>query len=258
MTPQGPIELSRAEDKDGPLLTIGELTVRYGRITALDRLSLYVNKGEVVSIVGPNGAGKSSLLSAIAGLAKAAGGEILFRGENIVGQSLERTVRRGIALVLEGRHVFSGLTVLENLKLGATIRRDTAEVASDIDSYFEIFPILLERRNEPAGRLSGGEQQMLVIARALLSRPALLMLDEPSLGLAPQITDRIYQIISDIRASGVTVLVVEQSAERAVKAADRIYVLNGGRVRLTGPARELTGTREFEAAYFGLSPEEAA
>jgi branched-chain amino acid transport system ATP-binding protein len=240
------------------LLAVRELTVRFGQITALDRVSLHVNQGEVVSIVGPNGAGKSSLLKAIAGVAKSTGGDILFRGETIVGHSLERTVRRGVALVLEGRHVFSGLTVLENLKLGATIRRDAAEIAADIRSYFEIFPILQERRDEPAGRLSGGEQQMLVIARALLSRPALLMLDEPSLGLAPQIIDRIYQIIKEIRSTGVTVLVVEQSAERALKAADRIYVLNGGRVRLSGNPRDLADNREFEAAYFGLSPEDAA
>ncbi len=241
-----------------PLLAVRELTVRFGQIMALDRVSLHVNQGEVVSIVGPNGAGKSSLLKAIAGVAKSAGGDILFLGETIVGHSLERTVRRGVALVLEGRHVFSGLTVLENLKLGATIRRDAAEIAADIRSYFEIFPILQERRDEPAGRLSGGEQQMLVIARALLSRPALLMLDEPSLGLAPQIIDRIYQIIDEIRSRGVTVLVVEQNAERALKAADRIYVLNGGRVRLSGNPSALADTREFEAAYFGLSPEEAA
>jgi branched-chain amino acid transport system ATP-binding protein len=241
-----------------PLLAVREISVRYGQITALDRVSLFVNQGDVVSIVGPNGAGKSSLLKAIAGVARSAAGDILFRGENIVGHSLERTVRRGIALVLEGRHVFSGLTVFENLKLGATIRRDPDEIAADIRSYFEIFPILQERRNEPAGRLSGGEQQMLVIARALLSRPALLMLDEPSLGLAPQIIDRIYQIIEEIRSTGVTVLVVEQNVERALSAADWIYVLNGGRVRLSGNPRDLADNREFEAAYFGLSPEDAA
>lgn len=241
-----------------PLLVVEDLTVRYARITALDRLSLAVGEGEVVSIVGPNGAGKSSLLGAIAGLVRPAGGAILFRGENVVGQPLERTVRRGIALVLEGRHVFAGLTVMENLKLGATIRQKPEEIEADIRAFLDIFPILLERRNEPAGRLSGGEQQMLVIARALLSRPALLMLDEPSLGLAPRITDRIYEIIREVRKSGVTVLVVEQNADRALKAADRTYVLNGGRVRLTGTAAELTGNPDFEAAYFGLSRRENA
>ena len=153
--------------------------------------------------------------------------------------------------------MFSGLTVLENLKLGATIRRDAAVVAADLRSFFDIFPILAERRNEPAGRLSGGEQQMLVIARALLSRPTLLMLDEPSLGLAPKITDRIYEIIGDIRRQGVTVLVVEQNAERALKAADRIYVLSGGQVRLSGSAVELRDNPDFEAAYFGLGLAEA-
>ena len=239
------------------LLEVEELSVRYGRITALDRVTISVGKGEVVAIVGPNGAGKTSLLNAIVGLVRPVGGVVLLDGENLVGQSLERSVRRGVALVLEGRHVFAGLTVLENLKLGATLQRDAAAVAADIQTYFDIFPILHERRNEPAGRLSGGEQQMLVIARALLSRPTLLMLDEPSLGLAPKVTDRIYEIIDDIRKTGVTVLVVEQNADRALKAADRLYVLNGGRVRLGGRASELAGNPEFEAAYFGLKTEEA-
>ncbi len=241
------------EAAETPLLAVDGLCVRYGRIAALDRLSMRVNSGEVVAIVGPNGAGKTSLLSAIAGLVRPVEGGIAFHGENIVGQPLERTVRRGIALVPEGRHVFAGLTVLENLKLGATIQRDPAKIAAEIRAFFEIFPILEERRNEPAGRLSGGEQQMLVIARGLLSRPKLLMLDEPSLGLAPKGTDRIYEIIGEIRGRGVTVLVVEQNADRAIEAADRIYVLNGGRVRLSGAAAELAGHPEFEAAYFGLS-----
>jgi branched-chain amino acid transport system ATP-binding protein len=235
------------------LLAVEDLKVRYGQINALNGASIHVGQGEVVAIVGPNGAGKSSLLGAIAGIVKPVGGTIAFDGENIVGQPLERTVRRGIALVPEGRHVFSGLTVLENLKLGATIRSSAAEVDAEIQSYFEIFPILSERRREVAGRLSGGEQQMLVIARALLSNPKLLMLDEPSLGLAPKITDRIYEIIEDIRNRGVTVLVVEQNAGRALKAADRTYVLNGGIVRLSGPSSELENHSDFEAAYFGLS-----
>lgn len=240
------------------MLTIDSLTVRYGQIAALNATTLYVDEGEIISIVGPNGAGKSSLLNAITGVVRPASGAIQFKGENIVGQSLERTVRRGIALVPEGRHVFSGLTVHENLKLGATIRGSQREIDADIASYFEIFPILAERRNEPAGRLSGGEQQMLVIARGLLSNPTLLMLDEPSLGLAPKITDRIYEIIADIRSRGVTVLVVEQNASRALQAADRTYVLNGGIVRLTGTADELKAHPDFEAAYFGLAKREDA
>jgi branched-chain amino acid transport system ATP-binding protein len=237
---------------DTRLLTIEGLTVRYGQISALNGTTLHVDQGEVISIVGPNGAGKSSLLNAIAGVVRPSSGTIRFKGEAILGQSLERTVRCGIALVPEGRHVFSGLTVHENLKLGATIRGSQREIDADIASYFEIFPILSERRNEPAGRLSGGEQQMLVIARGLLSNPSLLMLDEPSLGLAPKITDRIYEIIADIRRRGVTVLVVEQNANRALQAADRTYVLNGGIVRLTGSAEELKSHPDFEAAYFGL------
>jgi branched-chain amino acid transport system ATP-binding protein len=240
------------------MLAVSDLGVRYGQINALNGTSLHIDQGEVVSIVGPNGAGKSSLLNAIAGIVRPVSGSITFRGETIVGQSLEKTVRRGIALVPEGRHVFSGLTVHENLKLGATIRTSQREIDADIASYLEIFPILAERRNEPAGRLSGGEQQMLVIARALLSNPTLLMLDEPSLGLAPKITDRIYEIIADIRSRGVTVLVVEQNASRALQAADRTYVLNGGIVRLTGLSSDLRHHPDFESAYFGLSNRETA
>lgn len=243
---------------DRHLLSVNKLIVRYGHITALDGAGIHVDKDEFVSIVGPNGAGKSSLLGAIAGLVRPASGSIVFAGEDTIGQSLERTVRRGIALVLEGRHVFSGLTVLENLKLGAAARNDGAEIARDIAELFETFPILAERRQQAAGRLSGGEQQMLVIARALLSRPRLLMVDEPSLGLAPVMTDRVYEVLAKVRKRGVSVLVVEQNAPRALQAADRTYVLNGGRVGLCGPSRELGNHPDFEAAYFGLMRNEVA
>lgn len=235
-----------------PLLRIQNLHVRYGLIVALRGVDLEVRVGEIVSIVGPNGAGKSSLLNAIAGVVKTNAGAVHFNGEDIVGQSLEKTVRRGMALVPEGRHVFAGLSVLENLMLGATIQSDRQEVEKNIEEFFGLFPILAERRHQAAGKLSGGEQQMLVIARALMSRPKLLMLDEPSLGLAPMMTDRVYEIIADIRNRGVTVLVIEQNAPRALKAADRTYVLNGGLVRLTGTADELATHADFEAAYFGL------
>ncbi|MDR5654590.1 ABC transporter ATP-binding protein [Ruixingdingia sedimenti] len=235
-----------------PLLDIRDLAVRYGRITALDGVGLHVDAGEVVAIVGPNGAGKTTLLSAVAGIVRPVAGSIAFRGEPILGQPLERTVRRGIALVPEGRRVFGGLTVEENLRVGAVIRRDRAAAAAEIARFMEIFPILHERRNEPAGRLSGGEQQMLVIARAMLSDPALLMLDEPSLGLAPKVTDQVYALVADLRARGVTVLVVEQNADRALRAADRTYVLNAGRVRLAGPSAALRDDPAFEAAYFGM------
>ncbi len=236
-----------------PLLVVEGLVVRYGQVLALDGVGLRVNAGEMVAIVGPNGAGKSSLVGAIAGTVRAAAGHVRFKGEDIVGQSLERTVRRGIAMVPEGRHVLSSLTVMENLRLGATVRRDRAQVDDEIGEFFRIFPILAERRNEAAGRLSGGEQQMLVIARALLSRPALLMLDEPSLGLAPKVTDRVYEILDGVRQRGVSILVVEQNASRALKAADLTYVLNGGTFRIAGTTAQLADNPDFEAAYFGLN-----
>lgn len=206
------------------LLQLRGLRVRYGRITALAGIDLDVGEGEIVAIIGPNGAGKSSLLGAIAGVVAADHGTITFKGEDIRKLPMEQAVRRGIALVPEGRHVLPGLTVLENLKLGATIRTDTAGIRSDLERFLEAFPILRERRNEPAGRLSGGEQQMLVIARALMSRPRLLMLDEPSLGLAPRIVDQVYDIVRHTRNQGVTILVVEQNARRALDVADRTHV----------------------------------
>jgi branched-chain amino acid transport system ATP-binding protein len=247
-----PADIRQAPSASDPLLSVDGLVVRYGPITALNGVSLSIGAGETVAIVGPNGAGKSSLVGAISGTVKASAGSIRFRNESVLGQNLERTVRRGIAMVPEGRHVLAGLTVHENLRLGATVRTDQAEVAAEIDEFFRIFPILAERRKEAAGRLSGGEQQMLVIARALLSRPALLMLDEPSLGLAPKVTDRVYEILADVRRRGVSILVVEQNAARALEAADRTYVLNGGIFRISGTTAELAGNPDFEAAYFGL------
>lgn len=239
------------------LLEVDELVVHYGRISALDGVSLRVEPGEIVAIVGPNGAGKSTLLTTIAGVVQPVSGNILFGGTPILGQSLERTVRRGVALVPEGRHVFAGLSVLENLRIGALIRKDRNQVAAEIEQFMEIFPILGSRRNELAGRLSGGEQQMLVIARAVLSNPTLLMLDEPSLGLAPKITDGVYELISQLRTRGLTVLIVEQSADRALRAADRTYVLNTGRVRMSGASEKLRTDPDFEAAYFGVGEEAA-
>lgn len=234
------------------LLEVDKLVVHYGRISALGGVSLSIEPGEIVAIVGPNGAGKSTLLSTIAGVVQPVSGSVLFGGSPILGQSLERTVRRGIALVPEGRHVFAGLTVLENLRIGAVTRKNRTEVGTEIARFMEIFPILGTRRNELAGRLSGGEQQMLVIARAMLSNPALLMLDEPSLGLAPKITDEVYALISELRTRGLTVLIVEQNADRALGAADRTYVLNAGRVRMSGPSAQLRTDPAFEAAYFGV------
>lgn len=234
------------------LLDIRNLTVRYGRINALSEIDLAVGEGEIVAIIGPNGAGKSSLLNAIAGVVPAAAGSVVFDGTEMLRLPLEESVRRGIAMVPEGRHVLPGLTVLENLRLGATIRTDTAAAKADQEGFLDAFPILRERLREPAGRLSGGEQQMLVIARALMSRPRMLMLDEPSLGLAPKIVEQVYKMIAETRKRGVTILVVEQNARRALRVADRTHVLNGGVIRLSGSAEELSGNPQFEGAYFGL------
>ncbi len=233
-------------------LEVDNLVVNYGQITALNGVSLQVAQGEIVAIVGPNGAGKTTLLSTTAGIVRAVSGHVSFKGVSLLGQSLEKTMRQGIALVPEGRHVFSGLTVTENLRIGAVIRKDRSAVEKEIARFMEIFPVLGARRHELAGRLSGGEQQMLVIARALMSNPSLLMLDEPSLGLAPKITDRIYELIAELRTRGLTVLVVEQNADRALRAADRAYVLNAGRVRMSGPSSELRDNPNFESAYFGV------
>ena len=239
-----------ASERGDPVLRIGGLVVCYGAITALRGLDLEVGTGEVVAVVGPNGAGKSTLLLTIAGALKPQAGTILFRGTPLAGAT-EEVARRGIALVPEGRHVFGRMTVLENLRLGATVRRDAA-VARDIDGYLERFPILGRRRHQMASLLSGGEQQQLVICRALLGRPSLLLLDEPSLGLAPLVVDEVYRLVESIREAGVTVIVVEQSATRALGMADRTFVLNGGFFKLSGSGPDLARHPDFEAAYFGL------
>jgi branched-chain amino acid transport system ATP-binding protein len=238
---------------DAPLLAVDDLHVRYGAVAALRGVSLHVAPGEFVAVVGPNGAGKSSLMLAIAGVVRPHRGAIAFRGQPIAGGALETIVRRGVALVPEGRHIFGALSVEENLRLGTTVRPDRAAAAADIAACFETFPILGERRRQPAGRLSGGEQQQLAIARALLGRPTLLMLDEPSLGLAPAVIDQVYGILAEVRARGVAILMVEQNAARALDAADRTYVLSAGLVRLEGTKAALLGSAQFDAAYFGVA-----
>ena len=235
------------------LLNIEDLVVRYGEIVALRGVDLTVRRGEIVAIVGPNGAGKTSLLSTIAGVVRPAEGTIRWLGTNLAELGIEGTVRGGVALVPEGRHVFARLTVTENLQIGATIRKGDASVQQEISRYFEVFPILGERRNQQAGLLSGGEQQQLVIARALMSKPQLLLLDEPSLGLAPRVIDDVYSLIGRVRDDGVTILLVEQNAPRALKAADRTFVLNGGSFRLGGNSKDMSGHKDFEAAYFGVT-----
>lgn len=234
------------------LVDVRQLVIRYGAIAAVRGVDLKIRPGEAVAIVGPNGAGKTSLLSAIAGIVRPAAGTISLCGRPLAGLVLSDVVRQGAALVPEGRNIFGSLTVLENLQLGATVRRD-ASVASDIDKVFADFPILGERRSQPAGQLSGGEQQMLAIARAMLSRPRLLMLDEPSLGLAPAIIDKVYELLRQIRGQGVSLLVVEQNASRAFPLADRAVVMNGGVFRLTGTPTEIERHEAFDAAYFGVA-----
>jgi branched-chain amino acid transport system ATP-binding protein len=234
------------------LLDVRGLVVRYGAISAVHGVDLHVDAGEIVAIVGPNGAGKTSLLSAIAGIVRPNVGEILVASASLAAIALEDVVRRGVALVPEGRNIFGSLTVRENLLLGATIRRDEA-VGADIEQVFQNFPILGERRGQPAGQLSGGEQQQLAIARALLSRPKLLMLDEPSLGLAPTIVDNVYALLRDIRGRGVSILVVEQNAARAFAIADRAYVMSHGAFTLAGRPADLARHADFDAAYFGVA-----
>jgi branched-chain amino acid transport system ATP-binding protein len=240
------------------LLVISGLMVRYGSVTAVRGVDLEVAEGEIVGIVGPNGAGKTSLVSAVAGIVKPARGTIVFAQEPLAHVSLEDVVAHGIALVPEGRHIFASLTVIENLLLGATVRRDSAGVQSDLERFFETFPILGRRRRQPAGQLSGGEQQQLAIARALLSRPRLLMLDEPSLGLAPSVVDNVYALLKTVAAQGITILLVEQNAERVFGLSDRVYVMNGGSFSLSGSAATVRSDPRFDAAYFGVQAQAEA
>jgi branched-chain amino acid transport system ATP-binding protein len=245
-------------NEEAPLLTVSSLIVRYGAVTAVRGIDLSVGEGEIVGIVGPNGAGKTSLVSAIAGVVKPAAGAITFAGAELGTVALEDVIAKGIALVPEGRRIFATLTVRENLLLGATTRRDAAGVAADLDRFFAMFPILAERQRQAAGYLSGGEQQQLAIARALISRPRLIMLDEPSLGLAPTVVDQVYSLLKSVRGQGVTILLIEQNAERVFGVADRVYVMSGGEFGLSGSAVEIRNDARFDAAYFGVHMREAA
>jgi len=233
------------------VLATEDLRVTYGNITALGGVTLHIEEREIVSVIGPNGAGKSSLLNAIAGVVPPASGTIEFEGRSIAGVAPEDLVRRGISLVPEGRHIFGGLTVAENIRIGAVARRDRAAIEGDVERVLDMFPALRERLRQPAGKLSGGEQQMLAIGRALLARPRLLLIDEPSLGLAPLVVSEVYRAVDDLRAGGVTILIVEQSATRALEAADRTYVLASGTIAMAGSAAELRAAEGFEDAYFG-------
>ncbi len=233
------------------MLTVDNLHVAYGAITAVRQVDLLVGEGELVALLGANGAGKSSTLLAIAGVLKNSG-SIRFRGEEISHWPPEKIARAGIAMVPESRDVFADLTVLENLILGAFTRRhERGGSEKTLAEMFALFPILKERRGQPAGTLSGGEQQQLVIARALMSKPKLLLLDEPSMGLAPAIVDRIFQYIVHLKESGLTILLVEQNARKALSCADRAYVLTLGRVSAAGSAKEIATSPDLAALYLG-------
>ena len=234
-----------------PMLRIADLNVYYGAIHALKGISLEVHQGEIVTLIGANGAGKSTTLRTISGLIAPKSGAVDFEGQGIAGLGAHDIVRRGISQVPEGRRIFADMTVLENLELGAFIRNDKDGIASDMEMVFTRFPRLKERISQQAGTLSGGEQQMLAMGRALMSRPRLLLLDEPSMGLAPLLIKEIFSIIVDINKAGTTILLVEQNANMALSIANRAYVLETGRITLSGDAKDLAASEEVRKAYLG-------
>ena len=233
------------------LLEIRDLTVRFGGICAVDNLSLDVSEGKIVTLIGANGAGKSTTLRTISGLVKASGGSIKYKGTELLGMPINKILEAGIAQVPEGRRVFANLTVLENLKAGAYLRRDKSGIQKDIEWVYDLFPRLKERSWQLAGTLSGGEQQMLAVGRGLMSRPKMLMMDEPSLGLAPLVVQGIFDIIHEINRQGVTILLVEQNANMALKAADFGYVLETGRITMSGTGAALYADERVKEAYLG-------
>ena len=233
------------------VLKVEGLTCRYGKVAAVRELSITVNTGELVALIGGNGAGKTTTLKAISGLIAPVAGRITFLGEDITRATPRHILSLGIAHCPEGRHVFPYMTVAENLEMGCYLRREKSAIAADMAELFARFPILAERRRQAAGTLSGGEQQMLAIARALMSRPKLVLFDEPSLGLAPNLVERTFEIIGSIRARGVTVVLVEQNAFAALELSDRCYVLEQGRVTLAGSGAELLDNPHVRSAYLG-------
>jgi branched-chain amino acid transport system ATP-binding protein len=233
------------------MLTIDNINVYYGGIHALKGISVDVKEGEIVTLIGANGAGKSTTLRTISGLLKPKTGKILFEGNEIAGVAAQNIVKMGISQVPEGRRIFAHMTVLENLELGAYIRSDSKGIKEDMENVFKRFPRLAERLKQVAGTLSGGEQQMLAMGRALMSRPRLLLLDEPSMGLAPLLVKEIFSIIKEINASGTTILLVEQNAHMALSIANKAYVLETGRIILSGTAKELAESEEVRKAYLG-------
>lgn len=231
------------------MLEVKNIDVYYGNIHALKDINLKVEDGEIVTLIGANGAGKTTTLKTISGLINPKNGEILFNGERISRQNASQIVKLGISHVPEGRRIFANMTVMENLEMGAFIRKDTKNIADDYDKVFSLFPRLKERRKQIAGTLSGGEQQMLAIGRALMSRPKLLLLDEPSMGLAPLVVKEIFSIIRDINESGTTILLVEQNVNMALNAANRAYIIKNGRIELEGDSKLLLNEEDIRKAY---------
>ena len=233
------------------MFEVKNLSVHYGMIQAVRNVDFKVNEGEIVSLIGANGAGKSTILKTLSGLIHPSEGEIVYLGENIASTSAKKIVEKGLVQVPEGRHVFPGLTVKENLELGAFLRKDKEGIQKDMEDVFERFPILKERKDQDAQTLSGGEQQMLAMGRALMSRPKLLLLDEPSMGLAPIFIREIFKIIQEIQKTGTTVLLIEQNAKMALSISNRAYVLETGSVVLSGTGQELLESDEIQKAYLG-------
>ena len=233
------------------MLVLENVSVNYGAIEALRGISLRVEKGEVVTLIGANGAGKTTTLRTITGLLEPREGSVTFEGEDISGKATHKLVARGISMSPEGRGVFANLSVRENLQMGAYLQKNRAEIAAGMKRVFEMFPRLKERENQKAGTLSGGEQQMLAMARALMSKPRLLLLDEPSLGLAPLVVHTIFEAIEDIRSKGTTILLVEQNAHAALHHSDRAYVLETGSITMQGPSKELANDPRIKEAYLG-------
>ena len=233
------------------MLKIENLHVSYGGIQALRGISLEVPDGKIVTLIGANGAGKSTTLRTISGLVKASSGSIQWNGEELLGKPIDQIISAGIAMSPEGRRVFADMTVLENLRIGAYLRKDKAEIQKDLEWVYQLFPRLQERSWQLAGTLSGGEQQMLAMGRALMARPKILLLDEPSMGLAPILVKEIFNIIKDINEKGTTVLLVEQNAKMALSIADRAYVMETGNIVMTGTGAELVNSPEIQKAYLG-------
>ncbi len=233
------------------MLNVNGLTVKYGSVVALEGANLRIDAGEVVALLGPNGAGKSTALKAIAGLVVPASGEIVFDGRNIVGYKTHELVRMGLVLVPERRHIFPSMTVLENLELGAYIRSDKRSIRRDIERVFALFPVLREKKNHRAGTLSGGQQQMLAIGRALMSKPKMLLLDEPSVGLSPNYVEAVFEKIREINRQGTTILFVEQNVRIALEYSDRAYVFGIGRIEFEGPSKELLKDKRVRNIFTG-------